>query len=53
MYHHISLWFIAYVKNSKYMFNRIILFVGGLANLSPRLFDSKNANVKKTQKGFI
>ena len=28
--------FIAYVKNSKYMFNRIILFVGGLANLSPR-----------------
>ena len=45
--------FIAYVKNSKYMFNRIILFVGGLANLSPRLFDSKNANGNKRQKGFI
>jgi len=27
--------------------------VGGLANLSPRLFDSKNANGKKRQKGFI
>ena len=32
------------------MFNRIILFVGGLANLSARLFESKNASCNKRQK---